>query len=133
MAAEDSTTWGEVCKNVGFRDNLYRVCRDKVPDFTGTAGLAVRSAEDDRDFDKQLSKRALPIPEPPGADWEPEDDGNFFSEMFEDFTAEKLVIYGGLAAAIWWFFLREDPAKAAQLPAGSATSTTTQNARARAA
>lgn len=119
MAAEEPTTWGEVCKKVGFRDNLYRVCRDKVPEFNGFAAGAFDdrgSEHGDPDFSSQLAKSALPIPPAPPKDWEPEPEG-FLGGMFEDLTAEKVVMYGGLAALLWYFFLRKDPSVAASTPA----------------
>ena len=38
--AEDpnDTSWKEVCKKVGFGENLYRECREKTPGFSGFSG-----------------------------------------------------------------------------------------------
>ena len=108
MAAEDPTTWGEVCKNVGFSDNLYRTCRKNVPEFNGFAGGGAPPQEPPGpDFGVQLAGSALPVPPPPPADWQPEaGDSGFMEGMFGDLTPEKIAMYGGVAALIWWFFMR---------------------------
>ncbi len=118
MAGEDPTTWGEVCKNVGFGENLYRTCREKVPEYKGFAG----GAFDDRgpqepqgDFSTQLTQSALAIPAPPPEGWEAEPEG-FFDAMFETLTPERVVMYGGIAALIWYFFLRQQPGAEAASP-----------------
>jgi hypothetical protein len=120
MAAEEPTTWGEVCKNVSYRDGLYRTCKDKIPEFNGFAAGAFddRGPEPEQgpDFGSQLARSAQPIPAPPPQDWEPEPE-NFLGEMFGDLTAEKVVMYGGIAALIWYFFFRKEQAPAAAAPA----------------
>jgi len=73
MAADETTTWGEVCKKVGFSDNLYRTCREKVSGFDGLGlgGLDEMDPDDDYDFDAEIKGHLQPIPEPPGSDWTP--------------------------------------------------------------
>lgn len=74
MAAEDTITWGEVCKQVGFADNLYRTCREKVPGFDGFQEM---EDEDDFDFDAEIKDHLQPIPEPPPADWKAPDEPDY--------------------------------------------------------
>ena len=102
MAAEEQTTWGEVCSKVGFSDNLYQTCRDKVPGYTGTPNSAFDSVEDveEEDFGKALRKSAKPVPAPPAADWQPEPEG-----FFEALKSNKMLMYGGIggiAALAFW-------------------------------
>ena len=104
MASEDSTTWGEVCKNVGFGENLYRSCREKVPSYNG--GLSTYDQVPDEptaDFGKQLAASALSIPEPPPADWKAPPEDTFLGP----FNMQQILLYGGLAAAVYWFFMRQ--------------------------
>lgn len=111
MAADETTTWGEVCKRVGLRDNLYRTCRDKVPDFSGFQSpydAVPGQPTGDEDFDSQLARRAQPIPPPPPAGWEPEPE--FLGGVLGDINLEMILVYGGLAAAVWWFFFRKEGA-----------------------
>lgn len=106
-AAEDSTSWSEVCRKVGFSDNLYRDCRKNVPDYPLGGAGAPNSAfdsipevedfgPDSSGFDKQLAGSALAAPPPPAADWKPEPEG-----FFEELNLQKVLMYGGVAALIW--------------------------------
>lgn len=101
MSAEDKTTWGEVCSNVGMSDNLYRTCRDKIGrDFKPAnplgLGLYDDGEEDDFDIDKALKKKALPVPKAPPKDWEPEPEG-VLGFLQTASLASKVAIFGGLA------------------------------------
>ena len=104
MAADDSTTWGEVCDKVGFSDNLYSVCRKKVPGFSGGIRSLDSVPEDDgedwgpdsRNFGNQLADSALAIPDAPGDDWK--GDG-FFASL----PIKQILMYGGVAALLWFF------------------------------
>jgi hypothetical protein len=118
MAADDTVTWGEVCKSVSYRDGLYRVCKDKVSDFNGfpfapnTPGLSSEGAEPD--FASQLARSAKPIPPPPAAEWEPEDEPSFARQMLDALSVERLAVYGILGAVVWYFFLRKEGSAAPQ-------------------
>ncbi len=110
MAADEQTTWGEICSNVGFSDNLYRKCRQKVPGFQGAGFARLDDDEDDYEdepFSKRLAKSALPVPEVPPEGWE-----DVETSMLEDIFGEdatKYMLAGGIAVAaslVWWFFLR---------------------------
>lgn len=108
MSAEEKTTWGEVCSKVGFSDNLYRTCRGKVPGFEPAGGFSGPrfddSSEVEEDFGKKLRRSALPVPPPPPADWKYEPEGLMESLMYG--SATKYILYGSLAAAFFWFFVR---------------------------
>ena len=102
MSAEEKTTWGEVCSNVGMSDNLYRTCRDKLGrDFkpADPLGLYDEFEEDAEDFDKALRKKALPIPKPPKASKkkEPEAEAGFFDKLLHGDLGGKIAIWGGAA------------------------------------
>jgi len=103
MAADEQTTWGDVCKKVGFSDNLYQTCRDKVPGYAGAPNNAFDDVGDDEDgvdFNKALAKSAKPVPPPPAADWKHEPEG-----FFEALQSNKMLMYGGGAAALLTLFL----------------------------
>jgi hypothetical protein len=111
MSADEKVSWGEVCKKVGFSDNLYRVCKDKVgAEFNGGAPLALSNGESDEDgesnedFGKRLRKSAKPIPPPPPEDWEQEPEGLMEQVMYGDLG--KYLIYSGIAALVFWLILR---------------------------
>lgn len=106
MAADDSTTWGEVCNKVGFSDNLYGACRKKVPGFSGGNRALDEVPDDDEDwgpdsrgFNKQLADSSLAIPDAPGDDWK--GDG-FFSSL----PIKQILMYGGVAALVWFFVMK---------------------------
>lgn len=109
----DETTWGEVCRKVGFSDNLYKDCRKNVPGFMG-GGMSNRSFDevpedddygpDSKGFAKQLRDSALEIPPPPSSDWKDED-GGFFSM----FPIQKILMYGGVAGLLWFFVMKNRP------------------------
>jgi hypothetical protein len=64
---DEKTTWPEVCKQVGFRDNLYRTCREKIDGFTGFQNGAFDAVDaPEEDFETQVLKSALKVPKPPG-------------------------------------------------------------------
>lgn len=111
MAADERTTWGEVCERVNFRDGLYSVCRKKVPGFTGLGAFdAVPDVEDEPEFSTQLARSALPVPPPPPDDWEEEPEGILENILNGD--TGRYLLYGGAAAAVvlvWWFYLRTKP------------------------
>ncbi len=108
MAAEDPTTWGEVCRKVGFSDNLHRDCRKHVPDHP-LGGMPNSSFDegvadygpDSTGFDKDLAGSALAVPPPPPADWEPEPEG-----FFEELPIKQILMYGSAAALIWLLVLK---------------------------
>jgi hypothetical protein len=107
MAAEDSTTWGEVCDKVGFADNLYSDCRKRVSGYTGGNRSLDEVPDDDEDwgpdsknFGRQLADSALAIPDAPGDDWK--DDAGFFESM----PIKQILMYGGVAALIWFFMAK---------------------------
>jgi hypothetical protein len=139
MAADEQTTWGEVCANVGFSDNLYRTCRKKVPWFQG-AGFARHDEDEGEDedepFSKRLAKSALPVPEVPPEGWEDVEESLLEDIFGEDAT--KYLLAGGIAVAaglVWWFFLRDTPQTAVvtETPAPSAAATTQSALTAKAA
>lgn len=103
MSAEEKTTWGEVCTQVGMSDNLYRTCRDKLGrDFKPADPLGLYDYDDadefEEDFDKQLRKKALPIPKPPKASKkkEPEAEG-LMGRILHGDLGGKIAIWGGAA------------------------------------
>lgn len=117
MAADDSTSWGEVCNKVGFADNLYADCRKNVPGFSGSGNRALDVVPDDdgdwgpdsKGFSGQLADSALAIPDAPGADWKSD---SFFGSL----PIKQILMYGGVAALFWFFVIK------AQAPqAGGAT------------
>ncbi len=120
MAADEQTTWGQVCSNVGFSDNLYRTCRQKVENFRPAGFDAYEDEdedeEDDEPFGKKIARSALPVPPPPPADWK--DDSSFFEDVFGE-DATKYMIVGGAAVAaglVWWFFFRGQQVAVTETP-----------------
>jgi len=112
MAADEQTTWGEICSNVGFSDNLYRTCRKKVPGFQGAGFARYDDNEDDYEedepFSKKLAKSALPVPAVPPEGWDDVEESLLEDIFGEDAT--KYLLAGGIAVAaglVWWFFLRD--------------------------
>lgn len=108
MAAEEKTTWTEVCSKVGFSDGLYKTCREKVEGYTGLDGAIYdeEPVEDDGpDFTRMLMKQARPVPPPPPEDWEPEPEG-FFDELMHGTTGKYVLAGGAAALAAWWFWIR---------------------------
>lgn len=106
----EKTTWGEVCSQVGFSDNLYRICRDKLgatfrPATPFGAFGEFEEEPQDEDFDKQLKSSAQPVPPPPPEDWEPEPEGLMEQLLDGDLTG-KLLLYGGGAIALWLLIQR---------------------------
>ena len=114
MAADEQTTWGEICSNVGFSDNLYRTCRKKVPGFQGAGFARLNDEDEDEDdyeddepFSKRIAKSALPVPEVPPEGWE-DVESSLLEDVFGE-DATKYLLAGGIAVAaglVWWFFLR---------------------------
>lgn len=104
--AKEKVTWGEVCKQVGFADNLYRTCRGRLGDgFSPASPFGGAFSESDEgegevgeDFDKQLKKSALPVPPPPPDDWKHEPEGGFLDEFLYGDGVGKWVALGGVAA-----------------------------------
>jgi hypothetical protein len=129
MAADDTVTWGEVCKSVSYRDGLYRTCKDKVPDFNGFQDTPMPEGDTPApDFSAQLARSARPIPPPPPAGWEPDDEPGFIQQMFGEMNVERLAVYGILGAVIWYFFLRKDGEQAAAQPQTAAPVTSSKAA-----
>lgn len=124
--AKEKTTWGEVCKQVGFADNLYRTCRGKLGNgFSPAAPFGETFASDgdeggelDEDFDKQLKKSALPVPPPPADDWKHEPEG-FLDGLLHGESAGKWFMWGG--AAVVAFLLWRRFFSPAAAPAASST------------
>lgn len=113
MTAENQISVREVCRQVGFADNLYKYCRKNDPDFPlGGAPLAFGRAPeegagmeeggpDSEGFDKELAASALAVPPPPAADWKPQPEG-----FFEDLPIKQILMYGGVAAAAWFIIAK---------------------------
>lgn len=125
--AKEKTTWGEVCSQVGFADNLYRTCRDKLKDgfqphnMFGDMGDYDEEFED-YDVDKELKKSALPIPKAPPADWKPEPEG-FLEQLVSGDLTKKIAIYGGGALLAWYLWDKfMSPPKTTSAPATPALS-----------
>lgn len=125
--AKEKTTWGAVCQQVGFADNLYKTCRDKLGnDFTpsspfGDLGSAYDEDFDpDFDFDKELGKTAKPVPKAPPKDWEPEPEG-FLEQLMTGDLTNKIMLYGGGAFVLWFLWQRLGK-KEASAPANAGTS-----------
>lgn len=110
-APREKTTWGEVCSQVGFSDNLYRTCRDKLgATFTPAAPFGISGMEDGEEpfgenFDQQLRSSARPVPPPPPEDWEPEPEG-LMEQILDGGLTGKLLLYGGGAVALWLLVMR---------------------------
>ena len=125
-SANEKTSWGEACQRVKYGDGLYQSCRDKVPEFTGFAGGRY-DEEPEEDFDKQIRRSALPIPDPPklGEVAGDEDEKISFIDDLMHGDLGKYVLYGGVAAAlVWWFLIRNKTQQvavtdSAQLPANT--------------
>jgi hypothetical protein len=117
----EKTTWGEVCSQVGFSDNLYRTCRDKLgASFTPAAPFGFNGMEDGEepfgeDFDKQLRSSAQPVPPPPPEGWEPEPEG-FMEQILNGDMNGKLLLYGGGAIALWLLVTRLKTSPSASKP-----------------
>lgn len=114
-------SWGTVCQEVGFRDNLYRTCREKIPNFTGLGLSRYDHEEEDlgEDFGKLLRQSAKDIPPPPPEDWKFEPEG--LAEQLLYGNKVKFAIYGSLAALVYWFFLKDKlAALLAKMPAAAA-------------
>lgn len=110
----DETTWTEVCKGVRFGDGLYSQCREKVKDypsggFRGGALDDVPSPEPD--FEKQVLKKAIKIPEPPGKELLAKYPPGYGQEPeFLGMPLNKLMLYGGVAlVALLVMVLRKKP------------------------
>jgi hypothetical protein len=138
MPAEEKVTWGEVCKQVGFKDNLYRTCREKVTDWkpTGFANGAFDEVPEP-DFTRRLSKTAVAIPKPPGPGDEDDEDEDEDEEdeeddegMFFGLPVQKLLVYGGVAAVAYFLLMRKNATPATAPKTATATSSTTAAARA---
>lgn len=137
--AREKTTWGDVCRQVGFADNLYRTCRDKLGnDFSphspfGDIGSAYDMDFEDVDIDRQLRGQALAIPPPPDEDGSEE--LGFFEQLMDGSITNKVMVYGGGALVLWYLydkFLRDKPVSApAQKPALSAVPSPARSAPAR--
>jgi hypothetical protein len=126
--AKEKTTWGEVCHQVGFADNLYRTCRDKLGNGFQPAtpfGADLGGAYDDddglndADLGKAVRQNALPPPPPPPEDWEPEAEG-FMEQLMSGELTTKLMLYGGGALLVWFLYDKYMSApKTASAPAGT--------------
>lgn len=111
MAAEDQISVGEICRQVGFADNLYKYCRKNDSDFPLGGAAAVFNSKpadeteeggpDSEGFDKELAASALAVPPPPAADWKPEPEG-----LFEALPIKQILMYGGVAAVAWFFIAK---------------------------
>lgn len=122
---KEKTTWGSVCSQVGFADNLYKTCRDKLGnDFTpmsafGDVGGAYDEDFDpDFDFSKELRKTALPVPKAPPKDWKPEPEG-FMEQLMSGDLTNKIMLYGGGAIVLWFLYGKYIDKKPASAPAGT--------------
>ncbi len=108
-SAREKTTWGEVCSQVGFADNLYRTCRGKLgKEFSpaNTFGSPYDEVpEEDEDFDRQIKKSALPVPPPPPEDWQYEPEGLAEQFMYGDLPG-KILLYGGGAFVLYLLLSR---------------------------
>lgn len=125
--SKEKTTWGAVCQQVGFADNLYKTCRDKLGrDFSpsspfGDLGSAYDEDFDpDFDFDKELGKTALPVPKAPPKDWEAEPEG-FMEQLMSGDLTNKIMLYGG-GALVLYFLWSKLGKKEASAPAAAGTS-----------
>lgn len=126
--AKEKTTWGVVCQQVGFADNLYRVCREKLGneftpsspfgDMGGMYDEDFEDADPNFDFDKALKETALPIPKKPPADWKPEPEG-LMEQLMDGSLSKKIMIYGGGAVALWLLWDTYLNKKTASAPAGT--------------
>lgn len=123
--AKEKTTWGAVCQQVGFADNLYKVCRDRLGnDFTpsspfGDLGSAYDEDFDpDYDFDKALRSSILPPPKAPPKNWKPEPEGLMEQFMSGDLT-NKIMLYGGGAIVLYFLYDKYLNKKEASAPAGT--------------
>lgn len=112
--AKERTTWGDVCRQVGFADNLYRTCRDKLgSDFSPSSPFGDDmgaydddfgdGGDEDFDIDKAVRKSALAVPEAPPADWKYKPEGFIDHLMYGDLPT-KIMIYGGGALALWFLY-----------------------------
>lgn len=107
--AKEKTTWGTVCQQVGFADNLYKTCRDKLGnDFQpyspfGDIGELGDPEFEDIDIDKELRGQALAIPKPPPKDWKPEPEG-LLEQIMDGSLMNKIMLYGGGAIALWFLY-----------------------------
>lgn len=99
--AAEKTTWAEVCKEVGFGENLYRTCRTKLgSDFKPADPLGDYDFEEDEDFDKQLRKTALPVPKPPASKKSKKTEPGFLDQLMTgnfDGLGGKIALWGGAA------------------------------------
>lgn len=108
--SKEKTSWGAVCQQVGFADNLYKTCRDKLGrDFQpsspfGDMGSAYDEEFEDIDFDKQLRKAALPIPKAPSKNWKPEEPEGLMEQLMDGSLSKKIMLYGGGALVLWYLW-----------------------------
>ena len=127
--AKEKTTWGEVCRQVGFADNLYRPCREKLGSSFTPAGGDMGAydedfEEDDIDIDRAVRKSALAVPPEPPKDWKYEPQGILEQFMYGDLTT-KIMLYGGGALALWFAydkFFGKKASSAPSTPSGNAMS-----------
>lgn len=122
--SKEKTTWGSVCQQVGFADNLYKTCRDKLGrDFQpsspfGDMNSAYDEEFEDVDFDKQLRKTALPIPKAPAKDWKPDESEGLMAQLMDGSLSKKIMLYGGGALLLWYLWDKLGK-KEASAPAGT--------------
>jgi hypothetical protein len=105
MAKAGTVTWAEVCQKVRLGDGLYSTCREKVTEYKGYPDLASPPPADTADFSERIARTAVPIPEPPPADWHqpaplgmPEAHGQL-SEVMMTALPTKL-LWGALGALV---------------------------------
>lgn len=107
--SEDATTWTEVCKKVRFGDTLYTTCREKVKDYPagGFAGGAFDEVPD-RDFETQISRSALKIPDPPNQEMlKKYPPGSSERPELFGMPLDKILVYGGVAFLVWILLLNK--------------------------
>ena len=101
--AREKVSWGEVCGQVGFADNLYATCRKKLGNAFVPAspfGDVDDAGELEEDFSRQIRRTAQPIPPPPPEDWEYQPKG-FLDELMYGKTSGKILLFGGGAVVVW--------------------------------